>query len=94
LAYSQKPDIAGACPQANQSGVRLFFPIREAHCLRMLSAMECRAKADEAFAHAASSTDPYEKLNWQSRGQDWVLHAAQAEADEALERDFVNRSPN
>jgi hypothetical protein len=60
----------------------------------MLSATECRAKADEAFARAASSTDPYEKLNWQSRGQDWVLHAAHAEAEEASERDFMNRSPN
>jgi hypothetical protein len=60
----------------------------------MLSATECRAKADEAFARAASSTDPYEKLNWQGRGQEWTLLAAHTEAEEASERDFMKQSPN
>jgi hypothetical protein len=60
----------------------------------MLSAMECRAKANEAITHAASSTDPYEKLNWEGRAQEWANLAFHTEAEEASERDFLSRNPN
>jgi hypothetical protein len=72
----------------------VFFPVGQAQGGRMLSATECRARATEAFARAARSTNPYAKLNWQGRGQEWVSLAVHAEAEEAAEREFLDRNPN
>jgi hypothetical protein len=58
----------------------------------MLSPTECRAKAAEAFTRAASSTDPYEKLNWQGSGQEWAALAVTTEAHQTSQRDLVHRS--
>jgi hypothetical protein len=60
----------------------------------MMSAAECRMKASDAFARAASVTDPNLKLELQGVAREWAALAVAAAAQEALERNLVARDPD
>jgi hypothetical protein len=59
----------------------------------MMDAETCRAKAHEALASGATALNPPLTAAWEAVAEQWTSLAVQAEAHEALRRDFLDTDP-
>jgi hypothetical protein len=60
----------------------------------MMEASDCRAKAHDALASAATETITRLRLDWETMAQQWCVLADRLDAQEASRRDFIGRISN
>jgi hypothetical protein len=60
----------------------------------MMGASDCRSKAQDALASAATETNPQLRLDWETMAQQWTDLAGRIDAKEAARPKLSDRNSN